>query len=479
MENKPSLKLIDAILIVAGSMIGSGIFIVSADMSRTVSGTGWMLLLWVLSGLITVLGALSYGELAGMFPKAGGNYHYLKEAYNPLVGFVYGWTLFLVVQCGTIAAVAVAFAKFSGVLFAPFSEKNILFSIGSFSFSAAQLIGILLIVFLTWMNSKGIQYGKWIVRIFSSSKIIALFGIIILGIFVFGNHEVWLENTKDLWRSGTIAETADGISNSPLTTIGLISALGIALVGSLFSSDAWNNVTFISGEIENPKKNIPLALLIGTLSVSVIYFFANIAYLHLLPFYGNPHGASIFEKGIMFADQDRVGVSAAFMIFGGVASVVMAVLIMVSTFSCNNGIILSSARLFQAMAKDGLFFDRMKNNNEAGVPSFALWVQCIWASVLCLSGKYGLLLDYIMFPVMFFYIITIAGIFILRKNKPELDRPYKVWGYPIIPVLYIILAALFCINLLINKPLTTYPGFAIVLLGIPVYYYWQNKQKTV
>lgn len=282
-----------------------------------------------------------------------------------------------------------------------------------------------------------------------------------------------------MWRSGTITETADGISNSALTTIGLLSALGIALVGSLFSSDAWNNVTFISGEIENPKKNIPLALLIGTLSVSVIYFFANIAYLHLLPFYGNPHGASIFEKGIMFADQDRVGVSAAFMIFGGIASVIMAVLIMVSTFSCNNGIILSSARLFQAMAKDGLFFDRMKNNNEAGVPSFALWVQCIWASVLCLSGKYGLLLDYIMFPVMFFYIITIAGIFILRKNKPELDRPYKVWGYPIIPVLYILLAALFCINLLINKPLTTYPGFGIVLLGIPVYYYWQNKQKTV
>lgn len=468
--------MIDAILIVSGSMIGSGIFIVSSDMARTVGGSGWLMLLWVLSGVITVLGALSYGELAGMFPKAGGNYHYLKEAYSPLVGFVYGWTLFLVVQCGTIAAVAVAFAKFSGVLFSPFSEKNILFSIGEFHISAAQILGILLIILLTWTNSLGIQYGKWIIRIFSSAKIIALFGIIILGLFFFGSNEIWQQNTADLWRSGsTLKDTNELI---PLSGIVLISALGAALVGSLFSSDAWNNVTFISGEIDNPKRNIPLALLIGTVTVCTIYFFCNIAYLKLLPFYGDPNAQTVAARGIQFAENDRVGVAAAYMIFGAPASLIMAVLIMISTFSCNNGIILASSRLFQAMAVDGLFFAKMKENNKNAVPSFALWVQCFWACVLCLSGEYGRLLDYVVFAVMLFYMLTIFGVFVLRKKRPEAERPYKVWGYPFVPALYVVLAFLFCLNLLIFKTSITLPGLIIVILGIPVYFIWKKKASA-
>jgi APA family basic amino acid/polyamine antiporter len=470
MAAKKSLTLIDAILIVSGSMIGSGIFIVSADMSRTVGSPGWMLFLWILSGVITVLGALSYGELAGMFPKAGGNYVYLREAYNPLLAFIYGWTLFLVVQCGTIAAVAVAFAKFSGVLFPAFSEKNILLNLGGFQLTAAQIVGMGSIVFLTWLNSKGIQFGKIIIRVFSSTKIIALIGIILAGFLMSSDPSIWQTNTSNLWATNVPKTDGEAISWQSISGIGLLSALGLGLVGSLFSSDAWNNVTFIAGEIEKPKRNIPLALFIGTTAVCIIYFLANIAYLKLLPFYGNAHGTSALERGIMFSENERVGVAAAHMIFGNAASIIMAVLIIISTFSCNNGIILSSSRLFQAMAVDGLFFKKMKHNNENGVPGFALWVQCIWSAALCLSGQYGTLLDYVMFAVMLFYILTISGIIRLRKKQPETERPYKVIAYPLIPILYIILVSLFCINLLIFKPMTTYPGIFIMLIGIPVYY---------
>ena len=470
------LTLLDAILIVSGSMIGSGIFIVSADMSRTVGGPGWLLLLWVLSGAITLLAALSYGELAGMFPKAGGQYVYLKEAFNPLIGFLYGWSLFVVVQSGTIAAVAVAFAKFSGVLYEPFSEKNILCDFGWFKISAAQLVGIVSILALTIINSRGIQYGKIILRIFSSAKIIALFAIIVLGLFFFGNAEIWSYNMAHLWDKGQLIKDETGHWNlTALTTFAFVTAMGSALVGSLFSSDAWNNVTFISGDIENPKRNLPISLLAGTAMVTVLYILANVAYLNLLPFFGDPSAETVMGQGIQFATNDRVGTAAATQIFGSTATVIMAVLIMVSTFSCNNGIVLSSVRVYQAMAKDGLFFKKMKDDNAQGVPGFALWVQFAWSALLCLSGKYGDLLDYVMFAVMLFYIFTIVGLFILRKKQPNTERPYKAFGYPILPAIYIGLAALFCLNLLYTKPENSIPGLLLVLLGLPVYFYWQKR----
>lgn len=478
MTQAKKLNLADAALIVTSGMIGSGIFIVSADISRTLGGPGWLLLAWAISGIMTVFAALSYGELAGMYPEAGGQYVYLKEAFNPLIGFLYGWTIFLVVQTGTLAAVAVAFAKFTGVLIPEFSEKNILLELGSFKLSAAQLVGIASLLVLTIINSRGIQYGKIINRVFTSTKLIALFGIIVLGIFFFGNADVWNANMSRFWEFGTYTKDANGnVSIEALTSVGLMSAIGVALVGSLFSSDAWNNVTFIAGDIENPKKNIPLSLVIGTLVVTILYMLANIAYLNLLPFFGDPNATDVMGQGLQFAANDRVGTATATMIFGSVATIVMAVLIMISTFGCNNGITLASVRVYQAMAKDGLFFEKMQHNNKNGVPGFALWIQFAWASVLCLSGKYGDLLDYIMFAVMLFYILTIIGLFRLRKTKPDVPRPYKAFGYPVVPAIYIILATYFCLNLLYAKPLYSYPGLAIVLLGIPVYYFWKKNTK--
>jgi APA family basic amino acid/polyamine antiporter len=470
------LTLTDAALIVSGSMIGSGIFIVSADMARTVGGPGFMLLLWVLSGIITLFAALSYGELAGMFPHAGGQYVYLREAFNPLIGFLYGWSLFTVVQSGTIAAVAVAFAKFTGVIFPFFSESHILLTVGTFKISAAQILGIGSIGVLTIINSFGLDYGKWIIRFFNSTKLVALFGLIALGIWFFPQPAVWAENMSHFWDSGTYTVDANGVvSFAQLTGVGLLSAMGVGLVGSLFSSDAWNNVTFISADIQNPKRNIPLSLLTGTLVVTVLYFLVNIAYLKLIPFFGDVNGTDVLSRGIMFAEKDRVATAASTMIFGGTATIIMAVLIMISTFGCNNGIVLSSVRVYQAMALDGLFFEKMKANNRHGVPAFALWIQFAWSAVLCLSGQYGTLLDYVIFAVMIFYIITIYGIFVLRKKRPDAERPYKAFGYPVVPILYIIMAAAFCLNLLYAKPMNAYPGLAIVLLGVPVYYFWKKK----
>lgn len=478
MTNK--LSLFDATLIVAGSMIGSGIFIVAADMGRTVGGPGWMLLLWLIAGIMTIFAALSYGELAGMFPKAGGQYVYLKEAYNPLVGFLYGWTLFTVIQSGTIAAVAVAFAKYTGVLFPIVSENNVLITLGSFQITAAQVLGILSILILTYINSKGINYGKIIVRIFTSAKLIALGGIIILGLLFFRNADVWQLNLSHLWDYGTYSVNDNGQSSlTQLSVFGLLSAMGIGMVGSLFSSDAWNNVTFIAGDIDQPKRNIPLSLLYGTCIVIGLYLFVNLAYLNLLPFLGDPNATTDVGKGIIFAAKDRVGTAAASQIFGGSATIIMAILIMISAFGCNNGIVLSSVRVYQAMAKDNLFFQKMKENNQHGVPGYALWIQFIWASLLCLSGKYGDLLNYVIFAVIIFYILTIAGIFILRKKQPNTERPYKAVGYPIIPIIYLLLASAFCINLLFFKPTYTFPGLIIVLLGIPVYFYWKRKASLI
>ena len=474
------LTLIDGILLVAGSMIGSGIFIVSADMGRTVGGPGWLLVLWLLAGIMTILAALSYGELAGMMPEAGGQYVYLRRAFGPLLGFLYGWTLFLVIQCGTIAAVAVAFAKFSSYIIPSFSDQNILLKIGSLHISAAQVVGILCIVFLTYLNSKGIKYVQFIIRYFSSAKLIALFGLIFLGIIVFRDDVVWSSNLFQFFRTDqTWVKEGEQWVQTSLSTSGLLMALGVGMVGSLFSSEAWNNITFIGGEMDNPKRNIPLSMVLGTVVVTAIYILANISYLSLLPFYGNPEGSDVLQRGVQFATNDRVGVEAAKVMFGGVsAPIIMALLIMVSTFACNNGLILSGARVYQAMAKNGLFFKSMIPNNTNEVPSNALWIQCIWCSILCLSGKYGQLLDYVIFAVLIFYILTILAIFRLRQIEPDAPRPIKAWGYPIIPIIYIFLAAAISLDLLYMKPEYTWPGLIIVLVGIPVYYLFRANLKT-
>jgi APA family basic amino acid/polyamine antiporter len=473
------LNLLDATLIVAGSMIGSGIFIVAADMGRMVGGPGWMMLLWVITGVMTIFAALSYGELAGMYPRAGGQYVYLKEAYNPMVGFLYGWSLFAVIQTGTIAAVAVAFAKYTGQIFPIFSEGNVLLAVGTFKLTAAQLLGIFSILILTFLNSRGINYGKIILRAFTSTKLIALFGIILLGLLVFRRPEIWQGNVAHFWDTGRYGvDEAGKMTFTSLTTFGLITAMGVGLVGSLFSSDAWNNVTFIAADIENPKRSIPFSLLYGTVIVIALYLLVNFAYLNLLPFYGDPQAVDAVGKGIIFAEKDRVATGAVTQMFSDSSVIIMALLIMVSAFGCNNGIILSGGRVYQAMAKDGLFFAKLKENNRSGVPGYALWAQGIWASLLCLSGKYGDLLDYVIFVVVLFYILTIFGIFILRQKRPDAERPYKALGYPIVPAIYILMALAFCVNILFMKPEYSFPGLVIVMLGIPIYFVWSRKSEV-
>ena len=476
---KRTLSLWDATMLVAGSMIGSGIFIVSADMSRHTGSAGWMLLLWLLSGVITVMAALCYGELAGMMPKAGGQFVYIQRAWGNVLSFLYGWTVFTVIQTGVIAAVAVAFAKYTGVFFPFISVENIVADLGLFKISTAQLFAIASIVFLTWINSRGVKDVKLIQSVFTSAKLLALLLLITVGIAV-GLNQPWLaQNFSNIWEAKQLTQVADGswVSHS-VQGIALILALGTAIIGSLFSSDAWNNVTFIAGEIKDPRKNIPRSLLLGTTIVTVLYFLANISYLSLLPLTGAADATDVIGQGIQFANNERVGTAAASRILGDNAVYVMAFLIMVSTFGCNNGIILSGARVYYAMSKEGLFFKKAGELNKNDVPGFALIVQAVWASLLCLSGTYGDLLDYVTFASLLFYIITIAGIFILRKKEPDAERPYKVTAYPILPILYIILALTICIILLITKPQNTWSGLFIVLLGLPVYYFskWQNKK---
>jgi APA family basic amino acid/polyamine antiporter len=469
---KKQLTLFDSIAIVVGSMIGSGIFIVSADIARVVGSPFYLLLTWFLTGLLTIIAALSYGELSAMMPKAGGQYVYLKEAYNSLVGFLYGWTLFLVIQTGTIAAVAVAFAKFSGVLVPVLNEKNILFEVEGLKISAAQILAIGSILILTIINYRGIKNGRIMQVGFTVTKIIALGGLIILGFIAASGQSFWHANFSDMWSASTIVINKENaiVSIHQIGGIAIIAAIGVAMVGSVFSSDAWNNVTFIAGEIKNPKKNIPLSLFWGVLLVTIFYILANIAYLSLLPLKGSPDSINILGRGIQFAASDRVGVAAAFRIFGDSAAIIMAVLIMISTFGCNNGLILSGARVYYAMANDGLFFKEVAKLNKFAVPGVALIFQGIWASVLCLSGRYNDLLDYVVFAVLIFYILTITGLFILRIKQPDADRPYRAFGYPVLPALYIVLALALCIDLLIYKPNYTWPGMIIVLLGIPVYF---------
>jgi len=472
-EFRKSINLFDATSLVAGSMIGSGIFIVSADIARTLGSPGWLLVVWVFTGLLTLIAALSYGELASMMPQAGGQYVYLREAYNPLSGFLFGWTLFMVIQTGSIAAVGMAFAKFMGVLVPWFSEKNILFELGRFKISTVHALAIANIVTLSWINAQGIRLGKYVQNSFTVTKILSLIGLIVVGFFFAKSTGAIELNSNIFWDA---IQVKDG-NLIPLTGFALIAAIGTASVGALFAADAWNNVTFTAGETINPKRNIPLSLFFGTLIVIVVYILANIVYLQAIPLRGVSGGATVFERGMQFATDDRIGTAAMYGFFGSYAAVIMAVFIIISTFGCNNGMILSAARVYYTMAKDGLFFKKVGKLNSKGVPSNGLLFQAIWASLLCLSGTYSDLLDYVIFAVLIFYTMTIIGIFILRKERPDAERPYKAFGYPVVPAIYIIMATLIMVDLLIYKPNYTWPGLIIVLLGIPVYFVWRKFEK--
>lgn len=458
------LGLLDASAIVAGSMIGSGIFIVSSDVARLVASPGWLLAVWVLNALITILGALSYGELAAMMPRAGGQYVYLREAYSPLVGFLYGWTLFLVIQTGTIAAVAVGFAKYLGVLVPWVSAEQTLFQLGTASFSTQRVVAIGVIALLTWSNSRGLRAGKIVQNIFTSAKVAALLALIVLGWFVARNTEAVRVNSANLWGEQALS-------------LAFIMAIGGAMVGPLFSSDAWNNVTFAAGEVKNPRRILPLSLIGGTALVMVLYCLTNVAYLCLLPLTGSETGVTVNERGMQYAIEDRVATAAASMIFGAQAEVIMAMAIMVSTFGCMNGLILAGPRLYYAMARDNLFFARTGRLNAAGVPAGGLWFQMAWASLLTLSGTYGNLLDYVVFSALVFYALTVSGLFILRRTRPDAERPYRAFGYPWLPGLYVLSTSAIMLDLLFVRPTYTWPGLLIVLTGAPVYFFWRQRQS--
>ena len=453
-------------MIVAGSMIGSGIFIVSTEMTASLGSSGWLILAWILTGFLTLTAAVSYGELSSMFPKAGGQYVYLREAFNPLTGFLYGWSLFAVIQTGTIAAVGVAFAKFAAYIFPALGDTNVLLHLGFTDISAAELVAMILVIFLTYVNTKGIEGGKLVQTTFTLAKILSLLGLIVFGFLLAADADTWKANWSDAWNvkkwindGGGFWETVSGAAVVPL--------FASALVGSIFSSDAWNNVTFIAGEIKRPERNIGLSLFLGTLIVTIIYVSANLMYLSVMDM-----------QEMATAPDGRVSLAASLKIFGGVGTIVIAVMIMVSTFGCNNGLILSGARVYYTMAKDGLFFKKTAVLNKHNVPGFALWIQCLWTCLLVLSGAYYELLTYVVFVVLIFYVLTLLGIFRLRKKRPDLPRPYKAWGYPLLPILYCIIALLICGALFIYQSSQTWPGAIIVLLGIPLYYLAVANKKS-
>ena len=447
------LSFTDCVMLIMGSMIGSGIFIVPAAMSRELNSPLLLLLAWGVTALLTVFAALSYGELAAMMPKAGGQYVYLREAYGKLFGFLYGWTLFTVIQTGTIAAVGVAFAKFSGVFFPDISDTNVLFSIGSLNIQTQQVLAIIIVWMLTFSNFRSVKSGALVQNIFTVTKIGAIAFMIIAGVWYISTHT---------------AQQPDWSLPLDFSSVGFWSIFSVALVGSIFSADAWNNVTFTGSEIDKPERNLPLSLIAGTLLVLSLYFFINVVYLKALPF-----------EAIQQAPSDRVGTLLLQTVFGETGMYLMAALIMISTFGCINGLTLSGGRVYYAMALDGLFLPQAKKLNAHHSPKAALMMQAVWTSALTFSGSYGDLLDYVVFAVLLFYILTVLGVFILRKKQPDAIRPYKVWGYPVVPVVYILLALFICISLLIYKPDFTYPGLYIVLSGVPVYYVvkWFSKSK--
>jgi APA family basic amino acid/polyamine antiporter len=491
-----AIGLFDGTMIVVGSMIGSGIFIVAADITRQTGSAGGLLLTWVLTGLLTITAALSFGELAGMFPRAGGQYIYLREAYSPLWGFLFGWTLFLVIQSGTIAAVAVGFARYLGVLFPAVSPKTWIvepIALGSkyaISLSVQQLVGIILVLFLTFLNTLGVRVGKLIQNIFTTAKTLALISLIFLGIFVGHNHAAIADNFSHLWavRSPVAIEPGTDFFRRFLPTItaasgalGLLVAFGVAQVGSLFSSDAWNNIGFTAAEVKNPKRDVALAMVFGTLIVTALYVLANVAYLCALPL-----------SQIQNAPDDRVATAALEAIFGPVGALIMAGAIIVSTFGCNNGLILAGARVPYAMAHDGLFFKGMSKLNAKGVPAIALAFQGVWVSVLITlrtrlvdaagvvtyGNLYSNLLDYVVFSVLIFYALTVAGVIVLRIRRPEAERPYRTFLYPVLPLVYIAIACTILCVLLLYRTQTAFAGLLIVLLGVPVYLVWSKRSVT-
>jgi APA family basic amino acid/polyamine antiporter len=482
------LGLTSATTLVMGSMIGSGIFIVSADIARLSNSPALLIAAWLLTGFMTIVAAVSYGELAAMMPRAGGQYVYLREALGPLWGFLYGWTLFLVIQTGTIAAVGVAFGKFLGVMVPSVSSSNWILhlwkvppiqvgpmTLGNMDvgLNTQNLVGIIIIVLLTIVNVFGVKTGAMVQNIFTIAKTAALLGLVLLGFVVARNPQAIAINYGDFWRnvgSGAIFPQL-GLTG----WLGVIVVVAVAQVGSLFSSDAWNNVTFTAGEVKNPSRNLPLSLAMGTGVVIALYIAANFVYLSVLPLAGDPNGTSVFARGIQHATEDRVGTAVMQVAFQS-GAVMMAIAVLISTFGCANGLILAGARVYYAMAKDGLFFHKVGNlNPKYKTPTTSLWVQCAWTCVLCLSGTYGQLLDYIIFAVLVFYALTIFGLFVLRRTAPHADRPYRAVGYPILPAVYIVLALFIDVVLLRYKPQYTWPGLIIVLCGIPVYYLWSRR----
>lgn len=473
-ELRQSLGLMDSTMIVAGSMIGTGIFIVTAEMSRQLGSAGWLLASWAITGLLTIAAALSYGELAAMMPEAGGQYVYLREAWSPLWGFLYGWTLFLVIQTGTVAAVAVGFARYLGVLWPRISEQGYLIppihvsSTYAVSLSSAQLVGILLIVLLSWSNARGVQYGKILQNVFTTAKLGSLLGVIVLGLFLGWNAIAVHANFGALWAPRGYTPAAPGLS--PETVFGLFVAICVAQVGSLFAADAWNNITFTAGEVKNPQRNVPLSLLLGTVIVIGLYLCVNLAYLVVLPLEQVQHAAS-----------DRVAGAMLSAVLPAAGAALMALAIMVSAFGCMNGMLMSGARAYYAMAKDGLFFRRAAAVNRAHVPGHSLAMQGAWASVLVLlrtynpatreyGNLYSNLLDYVVSAALLFYILTIAGLFRLRVRHPHAERPYRAFGYPLVPALYLLSAAIVLLVLFVYRPATTFPGMLIVLIGVPVFW---------
>jgi APA family basic amino acid/polyamine antiporter len=485
------LGLFDATMIVVGSMIGSGIFIVSADIAHQVQSPGLLLVVWLAAGVMTLIGALSYGELAAAMPHAGGQYVYLRESLGPIWGFLYGWTMLLVIQTATIAAVAIAFAKFTAVIAPWFSASAWIWKIGTFGpwrmwfgslgpynvgLNRQNLLAVLSIVFLTWINTRGLRLGKIVQNIFTVAKTAALGALVLLGFWFSTSlaHEI---NFTHFWRNAGLSTLHPYPPDQPTWIIGTLSLVGVAMVGSLFSMEAWNNVTFTAAEVKNPSRNLPLSLALGTGVVILLYTLANVAYLRVLPLTGDPHGATALARGMEFATDGRVATAVASVIFGPVGAILMASAILVSTFGCNNGLILSGARIYYAMAKDRLFFASAGKVNRHHAPGTALVVQCIWASILCLSGTYGQLLDFLIFAVVIFYILTLLGLFLLRWKRPEMERPYRAFGYPVLPALYLVMAVYLEIQLLRYKPQYTWPGLIIVLLGLPVYGLWKWTQK--
>jgi APA family basic amino acid/polyamine antiporter len=487
------LGLFDSTMIVAGSMIGSGIYIVSADITREVQSPALLLIVWVLSGVMTLIGALSYGELAAAMPQAGGQYVYLRESLGPLWGFLYGWTMLLVIQTATIAAVAIAFAKFTAILVPWFSASDWILKVGMFGpwhlwfgnlgpytvgLNRQSLLAILSIVFITWINTRGLRPGAIVQNIFTVTKIGALAALMLLGL-LFSTGAGSAANFTNFWRNAGLNLLHPFPPDNPTWMIGTITLVAVAMVGSLFAADAWNNITFTAGEVKNPSRNLPLSLALGTFIVISLYTLANVAYLKVLPLEGSPAGSTVLARGIQYASADRVATAAVEAIIGPAAAAVMAIAILISSFGCNNGLILSGARIYYAMAKDKLFFHPVGKVNRYHAPSTALIVQCVWACLLCLSGTYSQLLNFLIFAVLIFYILTLLGLFLLRRNRPKMIRPYRAFGYPILPAIYIVMALFIEVQLLRYKPEYTWPGLIIVLIGVPMYYLWKFGEKSL